>query len=217
MYDAEKLRDVMVDIEPNAVQVWIALARIEPTIWRRLIVPLPWHLGQLHLCIQAAFNWWNFHLHEYRIGGLCWGDSEIEDTSCIGGPRVFDERAIRLRDFSFPPVIAFTYVYDFGGDWRHTVEIERVLTLDGAPRSATCVGGARARPPEDVGGALGYERFLAAMADPQHPEHAERKRWCGGHFDSEWFDLARVDKDVRNALKPNVRRRLHQPRPKITD
>ena len=45
------------------------------------------------------------------------------------------------------------------------------------------------------------------------PEHAETKRWCGGHFDPEWFDLALTDKDVKNALKPNVRRRLHQPRP----
>jgi len=40
------------------------------------------------------------------------------------------------------------------------------------------------------------------------------KQWCGGHFDPEWFDLDRVDKDVRNALKPNVKRPLHQPRPK---
>ena len=74
--------------------------------------------------------------------------------------------------------------------------------------------GARARPPEDVGGVPGYEHFLAVMADPDDPEHADLKRWCGGHFDPEWFDLALTDKDVRNALRPNVRRRLHQPKPK---
>jgi hypothetical protein len=43
------------------------------------------------------------------------------------------------------------------------------------------------------------------------------KRWCGGHFDPEWFDLSIVDKDIRKALQPNVRRRLHQPRPRRND
>jgi hypothetical protein len=60
----------------------------------------------------------------------------------------------------------------------------------------------------------GYERFLAVMADPDDPEHDDTKRWCGGHFDPAWFDLALTDKDVKNALRPNVRRRLHQPKPK---
>jgi hypothetical protein len=73
---------------------------------------------------------------------------------------------------------------------------------------------ARARPPEDVGGLNGYENFLAIMADPIDPKHAETKRWRGGHFDPEWFDLAMTDKEVKNTLRANVRRRLHQPRPK---
>jgi hypothetical protein len=34
--------------EPNALQIRVALAEIEPAIWRRLIVPLSFHLGQLH-------------------------------------------------------------------------------------------------------------------------------------------------------------------------
>jgi hypothetical protein len=68
--------------------------------------------------------------------------------------------------------------------------------------------------PEDVGGADGYRNFLTIMADPQDPEHVDMKRWCGGHFDPAWFDLELTDKDVRNALRPNVRRRLHQPKPK---
>ncbi len=60
--------------EPNALQIKVALAGIDPPVWRRLILPLSWHLGQLHLAIQAAFNWWNYHLHEFRIGGLRYGD-----------------------------------------------------------------------------------------------------------------------------------------------
>ncbi|AXA39393.1 Plasmid pRiA4b ORF-3-like family protein [Rhizobium leguminosarum] len=73
--------------------------------------------------------------------------------------------------------------------------------------------GARARPPEDVGGTLGYERFLKIIADVSDPEHEETLQWCGGHFDPEWFDLEVVNKDMRSALRANVKRRLYPPKP----
>ena len=201
--------------EPNALQIRVALAEIDPPVWRRLVVPLSWHLGELHLAIQAAFNWWNSHLHEYRIGGLRYGHTEDgDDGGFADSPRLFDEREVRLSDFGNEPGVAFTYIYDLGDNWRHIVEIEKPVALDAAPRLATCVAGARARPPEDVGGFSGYENFLAIMADPSDPEYAETKRWCGGHFDPEWFDLGVTDRDVKNALRTNVRRRLHQPKPR---
>jgi len=202
-------------LDLNAVQLRVTLAEIEPLVWRRLVVPGGWHLGQLHLVIQAAFNWWDYHLHEFRIGGLRYGDLEFEDDGGFpDSPCLFDEREVRLLDFGREPGTVFTYLYDFGDDWHHYVEIEQHVALGTVPAVATCTGGARARPPEDVGGIGGYENFLAVMADRHDPEHADTKRWCGGHFDADWFDLALTDKDVRNALRSNVRRRLHQPKPK---
>ncbi|MBA2697997.1 MAG: plasmid pRiA4b ORF-3 family protein [Nocardioidaceae bacterium] len=201
--------------EPNALQIRVSLSEIEPVIWRRLVLPWAWHLGQLHLVIQAAFNWWNYHLHEFEIGGLRYSDPTLVnepdfDDEC----RSFDEREVRLLDFRRSPGARFGYLYDLGDSWRHTVEIEELLSLDPVPRVASCTHGARARPPEDVGGPGGYDNFLQTMADPDHPEHAHTKRWCGGHFDPEWFDLAVTDKDVKNTLKTNIRRRLYQPKPK---
>jgi hypothetical protein len=201
--------------DPTALQIRVALATIEPAIWRRLVVPRIFHLGQLHHVIQAAFGWWNAHLHEFRIGGLSWGDPEqIGEPEFEGESRGFDEAQVRLLDFHDPESASFLYVYDFGDSWQHTVAFERLLALDPAPRVATCIAGARARPPEDVGGVHGYADFLDIIADPLHPEHRDTKRWAGGHFDPEWFDLALTDKDVRNALRSNRRIRLHQPRPK---
>ena len=205
----------MRDGEPNALQIRVTLAEIDPPVWRRLVVPWTWHLGDLHLVIQAAFNWWDYHLHEYRIGGLRYGDLNMgDDGGFAHDARLFEETEVRLCDFGREPGIAFTYVYDFGDDWCHIVELEQLVTLDVTPRFAACVGGARARPPEDVGGVSGYEGFLRIMADPADPEYSDTKRWCGNHFDPSWFDLDLTDKDVRNALRANVRRRLHQPKPK---
>jgi hypothetical protein len=39
------------------------------------------------------------------------------------------------------------------------------------PASIRCDDGENACPPEDVGGALRYADFLAAIADPSHEEH----------------------------------------------
>ena len=202
--------------ELNAARLRVTIDDVEPPVWRRLVAPLSWRLDQLHLAIQAAFNWGNAHLHEFRIGGLRYGDPDVEDMAFEDSPRLFDEREVKLRDFGHEDGVRFTYAYDFGDNWRHTVEIEEALALDIEPKQASCVDGARARPPEDVGGISGYEAFLAIMADPRDPEHGDMKRWCGGHFDPEWFDLALVDKDVRNALRANVRRRLNQPKPKTS-
>ena len=200
--------------EPTAVQIRVTLAEIEPPVWRRLIVPSAWRLDQLHLAIQAAFNWWNYHLHEFCIGGLRYGDPELlEDGSLEDDPRVFAENEVRLRDFSPQHSSTFTYLFVFGDCWLHTVELEKLVACDGDLELPTCVAGARARPPEDVGGVSGYENFLAIMADPADPEHTDTRLWCGGHFDPDWFDLSMTDKYVRSALRPNARRRLHQPKP----
>jgi Plasmid pRiA4b ORF-3-like protein len=43
--------------EPNGLQIRVTLREIEPAIWRQLVVPWTWHLEQLHLAIQAPFNW----------------------------------------------------------------------------------------------------------------------------------------------------------------
>jgi hypothetical protein len=200
--------------EPNAVEIRVALVGIEPAIWRHLIVPLSFHLGQLHRGIQAAFGWWDYQLHEFRIGGLSYRDAGVCEPEFEGDPRSFDESAASLLDFDRSEDLPFLYVYDFGDDWEHVIEFEQLLALDPKPRTADCIDGARARPPEDVGGIHGYAEFLDIIADPENPEHRDTKLWAGGHFDPEWFDREMTDKDVRNALRANLRIRLHQPHPK---
>jgi hypothetical protein len=153
----------------------VTLQEIEPSVWRRLIVPRAFHLGELHQVIQAAFGWWDYHLHEFQIGGLSFSDPDLLQPEFEGDPRVYDEREVQMLDFSRGDDINFVYVYDFGDDWHHRVEFEQLLVVEPATRVARCVDGARARPPEDVGGPPGYAGFLESLADRRHPEHADYK------------------------------------------
>jgi hypothetical protein len=90
----------------------------------------------------------------------------------------------------------FLYEYDFGDDWEHEILVENILPVE--QKLPICIKGKRACPPEDVGGIWGYETFLEAINDPQHPEHEMLTEWVGGSFDAEAFDLDQVNK----ALQP---------------
>ncbi|CDZ40164.1 Hypothetical protein NGAL_HAMBI1145_52540 [Neorhizobium galegae bv. officinalis] len=99
-----------------------------------------WNLEHLHLGIQAAFNWWNYHLYEFRIGGLRYGEVEtLTEDATDDDPRVFNQREVRLLDFEQGAV--FSYHYDFGDGWRHTVAVEEFLTLAATPKHGSCVAG----------------------------------------------------------------------------
>jgi len=39
---------------------------------------------------------------------------------------------------------------------------------------------------------MGYQDLLAVLADPAHPEHADRLEWTGGTLDPTRFDVASV-------------------------
>lgn len=59
---------------------------------------------------------------------------------------------------------------------------------------AQVISGARACPPEDVGGPTGYEAFLNTLSNDPNSETAERYRnWIGPGFDAELFDLRAVN------------------------
>jgi Plasmid pRiA4b ORF-3-like protein. len=101
---------------------------------------------------------------------------------------------------NFAPKDKFRYVYDFGDDWRHDIVVEKVLDPDEGIKYPVCIGGKRNCPPEDVGGPWGYEDFLEAIQDPQHPEHESMLEWVGGSFDPEEFSIDEVN-DMLKMIK----------------
>lgn len=57
-------------------QLKVARRDIKPPIWHRVLVDGSATRNEVHDVIQAAFGWWDYHLHEFRIGG---GDYGVPD------------------------------------------------------------------------------------------------------------------------------------------
>jgi hypothetical protein len=91
----------------------------------------------------------------------------------------------------------FKYEYDFGDGWLHEVLFEGYRPVEKGMKYPVCLEGARACPPEDVGGVWGYDEFLQALADPDHERHEEFMEWAGP-FDPEEFDPKEVTKYLRH-------------------
>jgi Plasmid pRiA4b ORF-3-like protein/Domain of unknown function (DUF1841) len=175
-------------------QVKVTLRGAKPPIWRRLRLPAATTLAQLHQVIQVAFGWEDAHLHAFEVGGRRYSrpDFELWDEAA-------DEDKARLRDLAARPGTRLRYTYDFGDSWEHDVRVEDILPSDGLPH-AVCLTGRRAGPPEDCGGVWGYAELCDILADPDHPDHAERVDWLGHPYDPAAFD-----KDAVNASLARIR------------
>jgi hypothetical protein len=180
-------------------QFKITLLDIKPAIWRRIQVP-DCTLADLHEYIQAAFGWWNYHMHQFDIDGERYGPPAPDDMDF--GLEMIDETGVTLSKLipKSGRKSRWIYEYDFGDGWRHEVLFEGFPPADPKAKYPQCVEGARACPPEDCGGPWGYADYLTAIADPQHERHEELLEWRGP-VDPEEFDAKKATKEMRK-VKP---------------
>ncbi len=174
-----------------AFQIRIELLGVEPPIWRRIQIAQTATFWDLHVAIQDAMGWQDSHLHAFRFVGseLTLGipdeDGFDEDDTQPGWETgIFSE-----LDYFTPLAL---YEYDFGDSWLHEVRFEKMVECDRKAGYPRCVDGARRCPPEDCGGAHGYEELLRVLADPDDDEHESTLAWCGGRFDPEEFEASSI-------------------------
>ena len=195
-------------------QLKISINGIRPPVWRRVLVPGNYRLDRLHSIIQTAMGWQDYHLHEFQIDGLPYGDLSQEPPEDY---ELYAERGVQLQELLVKPRQRFTYLYDFGDDWIHTIQVEEILPPDPALRHPACLAGARACPPEDVGGVHGYAEFLKAIRSPRHPEYDSYLEWIGGEFDPEAFDLQTINRRLRLRRRSPLRQPDDSPAADLLD
>jgi len=148
-------------------------------------------LPKFNRMLEAVMGWDGYHLHMFEVGGLRFGPPDEDDEAMIA------ERNITLAQILPRPGSSLSWTYDFGDNWTHEVVAESIEEIQPGTRYPVCTAGERACPPEDCGGAWGYEELLAALADPSHEEHESMVEWAPAGFDPATFDLEAANRRLR--------------------
>jgi hypothetical protein len=175
----------------KVLQLKIVLLHIKPPIWRRVLVPDNYKLGDLHAIIQTAMGWNDSHMHAFRIDGREYASGKACEMGDMG---MENEDKVALSRAIARSTKGFVYEYDFGDSWMHEIVVEKILPLDPAIRYPLCLAGARACPPEDCGSVPGYYEILRALRSPRTQEHRELLEWLGEGYDPNRFDVERANR-----------------------
>jgi len=173
-----------------------------PPVWREVVVPETFTFERLHKVIQAAFDWRNAHLYLFSKEGFVsspWikvpDEADGEDDVIV-----YDSRRTKIRDYIFMWQ-RFYYIYDFGDDWQHEVKMIRIIA--GTAKQARLIDGKGACPPEDCGGAHGYEHLKEVLKQPESEEVQELLAWTSWDSDTP-FDPKVFDKETAMAAVASV-------------
>lgn len=174
-----------------------------PLVWRRLLIPSKFNFFQLHLALQAAFGWENYHLFQFGKNGLA-------DKDGIGIPNddypIRDAREIPLESIFSRRGERVVYVYDFGDHWKHLLELESIS--DKELHTAFCEDGANECPPEDVGSMTGYQEMIKVFASGTEAEKKEYRDWLGMPANRNWdpahYDQREVNKRMALLTPENL-------------
>lgn len=195
--------------QSEALILHVKLCLQNHNVWRKIIVPKNIHFPDLHNSLQTAFGWNDNHLHEFLIyAGRPFDLDNIkhvekrqpivklvcdeEAFSYDSGIPMKMETSESLQDYIPAEII---YNYDFGDGWQHSIIVENVINNFDVNHSI-CVAGEGNTPPEDVGGEMGYEEFIAMMEDPTHPDYHHIRRW-GIQQGYQDFDIEMVNRRLK--------------------
>jgi len=187
-------------MKERAVQLKISLKNSTPPIWRRVLVKSSISFYELHYTIQIAMGWGIFHLYEFKIGNYRIGiiNDDFDEPEYVNSS-VIDAQEITLEEvLSKGEVKSFTYEYDFGDGWIHSIVVEKTMPLEPDTYYPVCIKGKLACPPEDCGGLYGYYNLLEIISNKKHPEHMEMLEWLGGRFDPNEFEVDDANVDLED-------------------
>ena len=139
-------------------------------------------------------------VHQLKIGleGAApplWRRLEIPSATSLGflAATFADEEEAGLGQVLRAEGAVLSYVYDFGDDWQHRIEVEKIMPLDPDVTYPRCTGGRRAASPaEDIGGMWGLEEIAYLVTHPEAdpPEHFED---LVSHLRDEGYDPGAFD------------------------
>ena len=183
---------------PKYLELEVSLAELAPRIWRRFLLRSTASFQDLHVAIQKAGGWGDYHLFaflDYRkrreVIAAVDPHTYMLDPSRVEGPPAHQVALLSRFKRKGSKCI---YLYDFGDGWRHLVELRQSVQL-AEEFHRRLLGGARAFPSEDCGGVHGYYYSITALEpldpglSPEEKSYLTQHRHWLGHWHPEAFDL----------------------------
>ena len=177
---------------------------ITPPVWRTLRLHSWMRLDELHDVLQIVFDWEDAHLHQFIVRHTGHVHRYMPEHAIRQGlhPAADTEveERIRIGELLAAPGDELIYEYDFGDDWTVRLVVEQIEQIEpeNDDPSATVLDGSGTAPFDDVGGAGGWDEFLEAINDPEHPRYQELREWTGMperiQLDPTLFDVADVNR-----------------------
>lgn len=198
-------KNVTKDIKNNKkykiYEIKVSIRDTHPPVWRRLQIPSGITFHELNAIIQIAFNWCGYHLYEFEVGATLNKRGTIigipnEDSEYFGF-KILDATKTKIDKY-FEKYKTMKYTYDFGDNWIHDIQIEKVIETDLKLKNPICIKAKMDSLPEDCGGTYGYEELLEIINDPKNERYEEMRDWLENGY-SDWHDdRTFVDLDEMN-------------------
>ncbi|WP_411842862.1 plasmid pRiA4b ORF-3 family protein [Salinicoccus sp. HZC-1] len=163
----------------NALKLRITLRDTHTPIWREVAVPARLNFYELHLVIQKAMGWQNSHLASFNDEGhrIFVHTFDMEEAYA-GEGQVKD---LLASETPIDPILlkagAVNYIYDYGDNWDHRIEVLEKLHEEN-PQLPAVLKHKGPGPIEDSGGVGGFEMVLDIIKNDSHPEHEEMFLWA---------------------------------------
>lgn len=184
----------------------------KPPIWRKVKVKENISFDDFHIIIQMLFGWEETHLYHFSpkgwrsrpyikqdIGEYFFDEEPFSSVKTFPHGEVYDASKISLNNYFDKLKQKIVYIYDFGDDWRHIVELVEIT--DEKLSYSICLEGKGCNLMEDCGGIGGFYNMVEALNDPNHPEYSDYVEWLGWDEGEKWdlnyFDIESVNKELK--------------------
>ncbi|OFZ13213.1 MAG: hypothetical protein A2X86_09225 [Bdellovibrionales bacterium GWA2_49_15] len=174
----------------SMIELRITLEDTEPAVWRKILVPQTISLENLHYVVQMAMGWENDHLYSFTINKKEYGEGDEDGFGEL--PRSLKTRLGKC----LLGVDEFSYLYDFGDNWEHRIEVIGFADHPQGLSTPLCTDGENACPPEDCGGAGGFHEIKRALKQKRSKKNAELLEWVRD-YDPKVFQVEKVNRAIQ--------------------
>lgn len=167
----------------RALELEVSL-KLETPCKRTMVIPDNLNFYQFNRILQGAFEWRDYHLHEFVLERDSLGRPKKIVRLDDEDQNEFDELLHVTRLDSINTEVSavletygtIEYEYDFGDGWEHTITLKRVIDDcdQPYPHCTEAIGDA---PMEDCGGPSGFARIMRMMHTPDDPEYDDICTW----------------------------------------